>query len=230
MVDGILYVFVRNYRPDDTDDFTNARLAWSQDTGKTFNWAEWHFSNTFGCPEFIQFGPNYSGARDEYVYVVSQDNDDAYRYDECIVMARVRKDMVLDRPAYDFFAGKDKYGKPLWNRDIEKRMPVFYDPAGTQRISISYNKGLKRYFLTTSHQPKGDTRTHTAALGIFEATEPWGDWFTVYYDDHWSGNCRTYHHRFPVKWISCDGMEMWLLFSGLDCGYYDFCLRKIYFK
>ena len=29
-------------------------------------------------------------------------------------------------------------------------------------------------------------------------------------------DCRTYHHKFPTKWMSTDGKEMWLLYSGLD--------------
>jgi hypothetical protein len=100
------------------------------------------------------------------------------------------------------------------------------DPNGTQRVVMTYNRGLKRYLLTTSHHPAGRKATHTAALGIFDAPEPWGTWTTVYYDDHWSGNARTYHHRFPAKWISNDGRSLWLLFSGLDAGYYTFCLKK----
>jgi hypothetical protein len=67
---------------------------------------------------------------------------------------------------------------------------------------------------------------HTAALGVFNAPEPWGPWTTVYYDDDWSQGARTYQHKFPTKWMSPDGKTMWLLFSGLDGGYYTFCLRK----
>jgi hypothetical protein len=48
----------------------------------------------------------------------------------------------------------------------------------------------------------------------------------VYYDHDWSNGARTYHHKFPTKWMSADGRTMWLLFSGLDGGYYTFCLRK----
>jgi hypothetical protein len=72
--------------------------------------------------------------------------------------------------------------------------------------------------------------THTAALGVFDAPEPWGPWTTVYYSDHWSvtdgRDCRTYHHKFPTKWMSPDGKSMWLLYSGLDCGLYGFCTKK----
>ncbi|HLF35329.1 MAG TPA: DUF4185 domain-containing protein [Cyclobacteriaceae bacterium] len=226
MIEKMLYIFVRNYKPGSSDDYTNARLAWSEDLGKTFQWADWHFSETFGCPEFIQFGPSRSSAPDGFVYVISQDNDNAYDYSPDIVLARVPKNMVIERNSYEFFTGSDEDDKAQWSPDISQRKSIFHDPAGTQRISMSFNPALKRYFLVTSHRPANDTRTHTAALGIFESEFPWGPWFTVYYNDHWSADCRTYHHRFPAKWISPDGREMWLLFSGLDCGYYDFCLKK----
>ncbi|MHC4073599.1 MAG: hypothetical protein ACYSUD_17450, partial [Planctomycetota bacterium] len=86
-----------------------------------------------------------------------------------------------------------------------------------------------RYILTSSHLT-GKRATHTAALGVFEAPQPWGPWSTVYYNDHWSvkdgKDCRTYHHRFPPKWMSPDGKTMWLLYSGLDCDLYSFCVKK----
>jgi len=230
MVDGLLYMFVRNYKPPGSDDFTNSRLAWSTDWGVHWTWADWYFSNTFGCPEFIQFSKNYEGARDNYVYIVSQANDSAYSYSPDIVMARVPKNKVPDRGQYEFFAGLDKNGNSIWSPEITKRKPIFTDRNGVQRIAITYNAALRRYFLTTSHQPQGSKATHTAALGVFDAPQPWGPWTTVYYSDRWSvsegKDCRTYHHKFPTKWMSSDGRTMWLLFSGLDCNLYAFCVKK----
>ena len=169
-------------------------------------------------------------ARDNYVYIVSQANDSAYGFSPDIVMARVPKERVADRNAYEFFAGLDGSGRPRWSADIGQRGPIFHDPHGTQRIAITYNAPLKRYILTTSHLPPGVEATHTAALGVFDAPEPWGPWTTVFYEDHWSvvngKDCRTYHHKFPPKWMSPDGKEMWLLYSGLDGGLYAFCLKK----
>jgi len=229
MVDGILYMFVRNYKPPGSEDFTNSRVACSTDLGATWTWADWCFCDTFGCPAFVQFGKNYKGARDDYIYVASQANDSAYSYSPDIVMARVKKDSVMERSCYVFFAGLDENGNPLWSHDISKRKPIFTDPNGTQRIAITYNAPLGRYILTTSHLA-GKKATHTAALGVFEASDPWGPWSTVYYDDHWSvkdgKDCRTYHHRFPPKWIGADGKTLWLLYSGLDCGLYSFCVKQ----
>jgi hypothetical protein len=226
LVDGTLYMWARNYRPPGSDDFTHARLAWSENRGTNWTWARWHFVGTFGCPEFVQFGPNYSGARDRYVYVVSQANDSAYGYSPDIVMARVLKHQVPERNFYEFFVGFDRNARPQWSSDLTQRKPIFTDPNGTQRIAITYNAGLKRYLLTTSHRPAGSQAMHTAALGVFDAPEPWGPWTTVFYDSHWSGANRTYHHKFPTKWMSADGGSLWLLYSGLDGGLYTFCLKK----
>lgn len=222
MVDRVIYMFVRNYQVN--GDYRHSRLAWSKNRQKHWSWAQWHFAGTFGCPEFVQFGPNYAGARDNYVYIASQANNDAYDFSPDIVMARVPKDRIAVRTAYRFYAGLDGKGKPAWTSDIGKRAPAFKDQKGTQRISLGYNQALKRYILTSSHRV--GPAPHNASLGVFEAPEPWGPWSTVYYDDHWSGNHRTYHHRFPTKWMSPDGRAMWLLYSGIGGNNYAFILRK----
>ena len=59
MVDRILYMFVRNNQVN--GDYRNSRLAWSRNYQKNWTWADGHFSDTFGSPEFVQFGPNYAG-------------------------------------------------------------------------------------------------------------------------------------------------------------------------
>ena len=56
-VEGVLYLWTRNAG--------NAQLAWSKDHGKTWQWADWKFTTSFGCPTFLNFGKNYAGARDD---------------------------------------------------------------------------------------------------------------------------------------------------------------------
>ena len=222
MVGRVLWMFVRNYKVN--GDYRHSRLAWSRDYQKTWTWADWHFAGSFGCPEFIQFGPGYKGARDQYVYVVSQGNDDAYRVSPDVVLARTPKGKVAERAAYEFFAGLDARNRPVWSRDIERRKPVFTDPRGVMRISMTYNAGLKRYILTASHAV-GEKQLN-GSLGVFEAPAPWGPWRTVFYDDHWIPNGAAYHHKFPTRWMSADGKTMWLLYSGLGANNYAFVLRK----
>ena len=226
MVGEVLYMFVRNYRPAGDGDYAHSRLAWSRDGGAHWTWADWYFSDTFGCPEFVQFGQNYDGARDGYVYIASHADPSAYEFSPDIVLARVPAGQVAERDRYEFYCGLDADGNAGWSPDIAQLAPIFTDPLGTQRISITHNAALGRYFLTTSHRPPGSDATYTPARGVFDAPEPWGPWTTVYYDHDWSDGCRTYHYKFPTKWMSEDGKAMWLLFSGLDGGYYTFCLKK----
>ena len=211
MAGGALYLWVRNFIVD--GDWRHARLACSADRGRTWTWADWHFGGTFGCPEFIQYGPNYQGARDGHVYVVSQSGDSAYEFDPHVVMARVPADRVMEREAYEFYAGLGANGDPLWSPDIEQRRPTFTDPRGVQRIGLTYNAALQRYILVTAHDD-GSGATHTPALVVFDAPEPWGPWTTVYYDDAWSADGWMIHHKFPTAWMSADGRTMWLAFSG----------------
>jgi hypothetical protein len=238
MVDGKLYLWVRNWMVAGSpaqDPWRHAKLAVSLDHGKTYQWTDWHFGGSagksFACPDFVQFGPNYAGARDDYVHLVSQDGDSAYDYHPDVVLARVPKDRIIDRTAYEFFAGLGSDGEPRWSSSLGDRRPSFTDPNGAQRVSITYNAPLKRYFLVTSHQvgdPIDRTAVHTPALGVFDAPEPWGPWTTAYYSDAWSDTGGwTIHHRFPTKWISPDGTAMWLVFSGNNIGPRDDPHRRI---
>ena len=233
MVDRVLYMWVRNIMID--GDFRHSRLAVSKDRSQTWTWVDWHFSDTFGCPEFVQFGKNYEGARDNYLYVVSQDNNDPYLYATDIVLARVPKDRIADRNAYEFFSGTGAAGKPVWVAELVKRKSIFTDPKGIQRVAMSYNPALRRYFLVSSIGVDGTATKlmHTGGLGVFDAPEPWGPWSTVYYDQYWSGGKDgnytleewTYHQKFPPKFMSRDGKTMWLLYSGRGANY-AFCLKK----
>ncbi|MHC4178683.1 MAG: serine hydrolase domain-containing protein, partial [Planctomycetota bacterium] len=71
MVAATLYMWVRNAK--------NSQLAWSADRGRTWAWSDWRFTESFGCPTFLNYGKNYSGARDEFVYVYSHDSNSAYQ-------------------------------------------------------------------------------------------------------------------------------------------------------
>ena len=89
----------------------NAQLAWSRDHAQTWTWADWKFTTSFGCPSFLNFGRNYAGARDDYVYVYSHDSDSAYTPADRLVLARVPKDRIALRGAYEFFQGRDADGQ-----------------------------------------------------------------------------------------------------------------------
>lgn len=215
MVDGVLYMLVRNAG--------NAQLAFSRDRGRSWEWADWKFTVSFGCPVFLNFGPNYAGARDDYVYIYSPDSDSAYTPADRMILARVGKDALLKQEAYEYFVGLDPTGQPRWSRDIHQRGAVFVHAGRCGRSGITYNPALKRYIwyqvYPQSDHPEGPR--FSGGCGVFDAPEPWGPWTTVFHTDRWDvgpgeSGC------FPTKWMSTDGREMWLVFSGEDC----FSLRR----
>src|SRR5207302_774596 len=115
--DGVLYLWTRNAG--------NAQLAWSVDHGKQWHWADWKFTISFGCPTFLNFGKNYAGARDDFVYLYSHDADSAYTPADRMVLARVPKGRIRERDAYEFFQGFDENQQPLWTPPIADRGAIF---------------------------------------------------------------------------------------------------------
>jgi CubicO group peptidase (beta-lactamase class C family) len=218
MVDGVLYMLVRNTG--------NSQITWSEDYGENWKWCEWKFSKSFGAPTFLNFGRNYSNARDNFVYIYSHDSDSAYEPSDRMVMARVPKDRILQREAYEFFLTLDSKGQAIWTRDIDEMRAVFINPGKCYRSGISYNAGLKRYLwcqiLPFSKDKRGPR--FEGGFGIYDAPEPWGPWTTVYYNSEWDiGPGET--SSLPTKWMSKDGKTCYLLFSGDDC----FSVRKVTF-
>ena len=124
MVKGVLYMLVRNS--------ANSQIAWSEDHGRTWQWG-FHFTTSFASPTFLNFGRNYAGARDAFVYIFSQDGASAYQSDDALVIARVPRDRIRDRPAYEFLAGFNSSGQPRWTQDINARRPVFQFHGHCQR-------------------------------------------------------------------------------------------------
>ncbi len=205
MVDGVLYMWVRNAR--------NAQLAWSRDHAKTWTWANWRFSESFGCPSFLNFGKNHQGARDGHVYVYSQDSDSAYEPSDATVLARAPKDRLRNRGAYEFFVRLDKDGAPVWSSDVTQRGPVLANPGRCYRTTASYSPSLDRYLLCQLHA--GIENVEHGGFGIFDAPEPWGPWTTAFYTEAWDiGPGET--ASLPTKWMNKDGKDLWLIFSGGD--------------
>lgn len=183
------------------------------DHGTTWTWADWRFIESFGCPTFLNFGRNYAGARDNFVYVYSQGHDSAYERADRFVLARAPKDRLRNRAAWEFFVKRDATGQPEWTRDIRQRGAVFTKPGACYRSGISYNAPLKRY-LWCQIGPGADTR-FSGGFAIYDAPEPWGPWTIAFHSDLWdTGPGET--ASLPTKWISSDGRTVHLL-SGDDC-------------
>jgi CubicO group peptidase (beta-lactamase class C family) len=205
MVGGVLYLWVRNAG--------NSRLAWSRDRGATWTWADWRFTESFGCPTFLNYGMNYEGARDCFVYTYAFDADSAYRPADRFVLARAPKERLAERGAWEFFTGLDPGGRPGWSADPARSGAVLARPGRCYRSGVSFNPARGRYLWAQILPEKG--------LAILEAPEPWGPWTTLFEADPWDVDPGE-SASFPVKWMSADGRTVHLVFSGGD----GFCVRR----
>jgi CubicO group peptidase (beta-lactamase class C family) len=215
-VGAVLYLWTRNAG--------NAQLAWSKDHGTAWEWADWRFTTSFGCPTFLNFGKDYANARDDWVYVYSPDADSAYQPTDRMVLARVPKGRITERRAYEFFTGLDGKQRPLWSKDIADRGAVFTHPGRCYRSGITFNAGLRRYLwvqiLPGTQGKKPDTRFE-GGFAVYDAPEPWGPWTTVFVTEKWDvgpGDTAS----FPTRWMSGDGKTLYLVSSGDD----HFAVRK----
>ncbi len=217
-INGSLYMWVSP--GSDKRGYEEARLAVSRDHGASWNQVDWAFTKADGIviPTFLQFGQDYADARDCHVYSLfirlQDDSKLSVQKPGKIDLARVGIDRILDRDAYEFYAGLDNDGEPLWSSNITHKQPVFQDSNGVGwNASVSYNTGLNRYLLITEHgqSAKGN-------LGMFDAPEPWGPWTTVTYGSNWMNTRTTFFWNFANKWLSPDGKSFTLVFTGTDSG------------
>jgi len=209
MVDGVLYMWVRNLKKDGT----GSSLAWSKDHARTWTWADWSFPE-IGYPVWMNAERNYEAAQDDFAYVYSPDTASAYKTSDHLVLARVPKDQITKKDGYQFFAGLDEGGKPRWTANLKNRKPVFTDPGHCYRPEVIYNPGIKRYLLCTasSGSPKW-CGTDEKYVGIFNAPTPWGPWTVVKQIEGWGGEENRFQPRIPAKWVSTDGRGFYLLYS-----------------
>lgn len=195
------------------------QLAWSDDSAKTWTLADWRF-NEFGMLGFINFGRDYAGAPDDYVYSYSHDASRADTPSDRFVLLRAPKQQVTERSAWQFLERLNDSGSPVWTSDLQKRGPIFHHRDACLRSAMTYCAPLKRYLwwqqipTPVGARDRGDTRFE-GGFGIYDAPQPWGPWTTAYFTTKWDVGPGE-HGDFPAKWMSADGREVALVFSGED--------------
>jgi len=222
MVDGVLFMWVRNLNKDGT----GSSLAWSKDHAQTWTWADWSFPE-IGYPVWLNAGRNYEAAQDQYAYLYSPDTPSAYKTSDSILLARVPKDQITSKQAYRFFSGLDDHGQPRWSSEFKERKPVFTAPDHCYRPDVVYNPGIKRYLLCTATSGSRQwCGANSKYLGVFDAPTPWGPWTTVNEIDGWGGDENRFQPRIPSKWISEDGKTFYILYSCFPKGPYRFNIQR----
>lgn len=243
-VDGTLYLSVsqhRYWRSDLIQTTYDASIVKSEDYGKTWSPAPelgkaMFPDNFFSTPWFVQYGKDYAGAPDDYVYAVS--NDGSWNNGNFMMLGRVHRNKIGDLNANDweFFAGIDKQtGKARWNpylvkviskppsQDIGDVMDDLSLPASflyhRQKVGMTgmqYIPAIERYILGQWFFPDLDDGFIKTRLILNEAPNPWGPWSWFHVEEDW-GNLN-YCPSFPAKWFEEDGRKLWITSSGAFWG------------
>ena len=220
MVDGVLYMWVRNAN----NAGEQCQLAWSTDRASSWSWSDWQFEG-FGFCTFLNFGQDYEGARDDYVYMYTPDSPSAYLEADRVVLTRVLKSRILEKSGYEFYAGLDEAGRPVWSSNPGDRTPVFEFPGGANRLDVVYNPGLGRYLMTMRARNLAEAG-NPDHFSVYDAPQPWGPWTTVYYTNTFYGETLPTDggdpsgwgegQRIPSKWIDPAGTLLQLVCSCSD--------------
>jgi len=218
-----------------------ASLMYSDDYGRTFQnapdpavEAPYFLGPNFAGLAFVGFGPGYTGVPaflGDHVYAIS--NDVNWESGSHVRLARVPKNRVLDRAAWEFYAGEaDGLGEAdaVWSADESAAAPVLSDPGHVGHPTMTWNPGLGRFLLAfgsdavphtfdTTEEIVRATWHQRRELCLYEGPTPWGPWGLVHYEHAWEGDHVAYLPQIPPKWLSADGRAGWLVFSG-DYGHY----------
>ena len=245
---GAIYLAFQNLDSVGFNSAPAASIAKSTDRGVT-----WHWDTTapmFGGPGklalfttifFLDFGRSSEHSIDRYVYAYGLDRN--WRSQQALYLGRVPASRVQTESAWQFYAGADAKGRPVWTHNITAKQPVLLDtrqvhrdnprenpgstcPATDSVIAqggVVYDKPLGRYLFTS-----WSCTTHE----FYEAPTPWGPWRHLLSHDF--GPERTAHNQgqygttVPSKFISADGTSF-LLQSNVCCSgdSYTFSLRGV---
>jgi hypothetical protein len=248
-INGVIYFAVELLNYGDNEEFNrqhniNSWIITSVDYGRSWNREATSvdfFTGRLASPHFVQFGKDYNGALDEYVYAYFPAADDGNSYWEngdYILLGRVHRFSLLVRSEWEFYTGIDGCGEAMWSNDDNLAESVFRYPRMTGENHVSYNCGIKRYimgnysFLDRDGMPRPYHATNCwpesamrSQLTLFEAPEPWGPWSLFHQDDDW-GTYGDYQPCFPTKWISDDGKTMLMVSSG-SFDDYNLTIQKV---
>lgn len=251
-VDGRIYQFLstpNNGFDEPGPRFVGAKLIFSPDGGRSWHnqdgstpvvWEDWGARSaanmaffeepgeSFSLLTILQMGKDYSQNEDGYVYVYAPNGNDEGTMNQ-LVMFRVPKEKLLDRGAYEFFAGFDSGGEPTWSGDVARRGVVCSFPEGwvntwlhpySWHPSVVYNAPLDVYMMANwgmGSGADGEWFARPSYLGLWTAPAPWGPWTQIHEETAWTPGAdpraRAYEPQIAPKWIAADGRSFWLVWT-----------------
>ena len=174
-----------------------------------------------GSPHFVDFGKNMQYSPDGKAYLVAHGADttdtkwrfwnDSWINGDQIYLLRVTPypENINDISKYEFYAGRDSKGIPVWTRDFKAIKPLLEWNNNMGCVTVTYNSPLKKYIMCVTDGGNTVSKMHTYLL---ESDKLDGEWKIIAYMKDFGE--QGYFVNIPSKFISNDGKQMWLLYSG----------------
>jgi hypothetical protein len=173
-----------------------------------------------GSPHFVDFGKDMQHSPDGKAYLVAHGANPAdphWRFwnaswitgDE-IYLLRVTPtpENINDPSKYEFAAGRDARGNPVWTSDFGKIAPILEWNNAMGCVTVTYDAPLKKFLMFVTDGGNTCARMNTYLLESDALTGPWR--LVTYMKDFGE---QAYFVNAPTKFISADGRTIWLLYS-----------------
>jgi len=176
-----------------------------------------------GAPHFVDFGKNMEHSPDGKAYLVAHGADlastlnnwrfwnDSWITGDHIYLLRVKPSIetINDSSKYEFYGGKDKNGNPVWTSNFKEIKPLLEWNNNMGCVTVTYNPVLKKYIMCVTD---GGTTVSRMNTYLLESDRIDGDWKIITYMKEFG--TQAYFVNIPSKFISDDGITMWLLYSA----------------
>lgn len=174
-----------------------------------------------GAPHFVDFGKELQYSPDGKAYLVAHGACDpdprpreanlSWITGDQIFLARVVPSIpnINDLSKYEFFAGTDTSGKPIWSHDLSKSKPLLDWNNHAGCVTVTYDAPLRKYLLVITDGGNTISKFDTY---ILESDNITGPWKLVVYMRHFGE--QGYFVNFPSKFISADGRTAWLCYAA----------------
>ncbi|MFH1071084.1 MAG: hypothetical protein V1794_15805 [Candidatus Glassbacteria bacterium] len=128
-----------------------------------------------------------------------------------VYLARVTPspETINDLSAYEFFAGHDKDGKPVWTSAFGDIKPLIEWNNRMGCVTATWVPGLGKYLMCITDGWPTVAKMNSYILEADRITGPWR--IVVYMKDFGE---QGYFLNFPGKFISDDGRTLWLCYSA----------------
>jgi hypothetical protein len=175
-------------------------------------------------PFFVDFGKNMEHSPDGKAYLMAHgateraNGEDRYgshwNIGDKAYLLRVTPspEQINDEGKYEFFAGHDEEGQPVWTAKRYAMKPLFEWDGHVGPTTMVWNPGLERYLACVVVGDTGEGQHGRYDTYILESKEMTGPWRLVVYMKHFGQ--QGYFVNIPSKFISDDGRTAWLCYAA----------------